>query len=260
MKILRTDAVAIAIGLGYKNAAKWSIGKMQKQFKRLVTDLEDDIELNETDVPADDERERLNGILSRIVLSKGMVEPVDELPKDEPVEVSDEEVEASAARRDAADPAEEDDDGEPELGDDAKAEESADGEAEAVDPQPEPEKKKRGRPKGSKNKPKDGDTRTPKTEAADTERAREKAVKPKKKSSRSKVLGKYSAGPFVRWLGRQGVKFEGAVVILEGEGCTLKEVSVKWELKEKREKCKPAAVSKDDAKALREKYPEAFSV
>ena len=93
-----------------------------------------------------------------------------------------------------------------------------------------------------------------------------KAAKPKREkakkegSGRPKVRGKYSAGSFVRWLGKQGVGFDGAKEILAGEGAdSLADVSVKWELKETRENKPAASVEKSDAAELRAKYPGAFA-
>ncbi len=80
----------------------------------------------------------------------------------------------------------------------------------------------------------------------------------KPSKGRAKVMGKYSAGPFARWLGKGGglnINFEAARKVMDGEGCPhLSDVSLKWELKETRENCPPAAVSKDDAAEIKRKY------
>lgn len=80
-----------------------------------------------------------------------------------------------------------------------------------------------------------------------------------KESSRAKVMGKYSAGPFVRWLGRKGVSFEDAKDILKVNGVIhLSDPSIQWELKETREGKPPAKVSKEDSDSLRKDFPQAF--
>jgi hypothetical protein len=79
------------------------------------------------------------------------------------------------------------------------------------------------------------------------------------KPKRPKVMGKYAAGPFVRWLGRKGMAFDGAKSILEAEGIThLSDGSIKWELKEKREDHAPAKVSKEDIKVLMDVHSDVF--
>jgi hypothetical protein len=101
-----------------------------------------------------------------------------------------------------------------------------------------------------------------KTKKASKPKAVKKEAQPArngKASGRPKVLGAYSAGPFARWLGRQGVGAEDARRIMEGAGgCPLSDASLKWELKEVREAKPPAPVSREHAKELKAKWPEAF--
>lgn len=75
------------------------------------------------------------------------------------------------------------------------------------------------------------------------------------KTGRIKIMGKYSAGPFARWLGQRGVDYATALKIMEDNGgCSLSEASLKWELKETRDNKPPASVEKEDASSLRSKY------
>jgi len=46
---------------------------------------------------------------------------------------------------------------------------------------------------------------------------------------------------------------------LGGEGCLLKDNSIRMELRERREKCPPAPVGESDASKLRKKYRGAFA-
>ena len=77
------------------------------------------------------------------------------------------------------------------------------------------------------------------------------------KPPRVKIMGKYSAGPFVRWLGIQGYSFDKAKQIIEAEmegGYSLKDISIRQELNERREGHPPAEVSEKDRRVIRSKY------
>lgn len=77
-------------------------------------------------------------------------------------------------------------------------------------------------------------------------------------SKRSRVLDSYPAGPFVRWLGRRGVDFDGAKKILKDNGCELSDQSIRWELKEVRDDRPPAKVSAEHRHELVDKYGGMF--
>lgn len=129
---------------------------------------------------------------------------------------------------------------------------------------PAPAKKGRGRPK--KTEPVTEEPKAPKTKGkgkptAETKTKLEgkKKTKEKPAAKRPKVMDKYSAGSFVRWLGRQGVVFEDAKNILKGYGIIhLSDGSIAWELKEVREGHGPAEVSPEDFKTVKKAHPDAF--
>ncbi len=232
-KVLRADVVAMCEALNFPTASKWNREKTQERLKMIAEQF-----AGET-IPADVEgADRLNDLLRDVVEAKGEVEVVrtaEELGPPEP------EVGEEAAGDEAADVV------------DAGAVE-ADAEASGgEEPGPEPEGPPPADEKPAKAK-----------RGGKGKKAGGKAEKPEGKddgkgANRAKVLGKYSAGPFVRWLGIRGVGFDGAREILSGEGVELKDVSVRWELKERREGHGPADVSRDDARSLKGKYPGAFA-
>lgn len=78
-------------------------------------------------------------------------------------------------------------------------------------------------------------------------------------AGRVKIMGKYSAGAFARWLGINGVGVDDARAIMEANGgCHLSDSSLKWELKERRPNKPAAAVEKSDAVRIKSDFPAAF--
>ena len=250
-RIGRKEAVEVCQKLGYHTAAKWNRKEMGARLKELVEDVTDeDLELEGP----------LGKVLERIVKAGGDVELYDE--DREPVEVEEEEPDDLEDDEEPDDPDDEEpddleddeepddleDDEEPDdLEDDEEPDDPEEADEELIEvEEPEPKAKKTAKGK----KPKAGN-RQPKAKKT------AKGKKPKA-GNRPKIFGKYSAGPFVRWLGKRGVDFDGAREILESEGCGLKDNSIKMELKEKREGRDPADVSADDEKSLRKKYGKFF--
>ncbi len=255
LKIEKEAAAGLLLALGYKQAAKWPVDRLQRTLDKIPDIVDDDTEIEDEEAAA-----LLASILSTIENEdkiKVVESEAEEVDEEEDAVESQEETEAE----ETSEPPEPEKKpkkrrrGRPQK--ERKAEEEVDEtvekEVEDSETEEESKKKKRGRPKKEKKVEKETVDEKPKKKGRKT---KSKA----KGKGRSKVLGKYSAGPFVRWLGRQGVEFDGARIVLEGEGCSLSVASVIWELKEKREKCPPADVSKEDMKVLREKYPEAFKV
>ena len=92
MKVLRSDAVVIAYGLGYKNAKRWKPKEMRRKFADIAElAVDSTLELDESEVEDDVERERLNRLLLEVVTSDDGVEFVEELEEVE-VGLVDEEV------------------------------------------------------------------------------------------------------------------------------------------------------------------------
>lgn len=86
LTILRDDAVALCIALGFKTAGSWNKQRMAKKMADLAEMVEDGSIEVEDDV---DDAERLNELLLQIGESKGDVNVVQELPPEEADEPED---------------------------------------------------------------------------------------------------------------------------------------------------------------------------
>ncbi len=102
LTILRDDAVALCIALGFKTAGSWNKQRMSKKMADLAEMVEDGAIEVEDDA---DDAERLNELLLQIGESKGDVNVVQELPSDEDDQI--EAVEAAAEQDEPEDEAEE---------------------------------------------------------------------------------------------------------------------------------------------------------
>jgi outer membrane biosynthesis protein TonB len=237
MQMLREDMVAMAEALGFAAAAKWSKQRMTEKLVEIA-------ELAGGEGQKIEDDPKLDKLLQQVIEAKGVVEVVQKLDESEEDET------------DEKDEPEEDEEQEDEEEDEEEAEDKPepDDEEDETVPVKKPKEKKVKKAKSEKAKAEKGKkSEKPKAEKVP-------GVKKEKGPGRPKAMGKYSAGPFVRWLGRKGVSLEGAKIVLDGEGLShLKEQSIKMELREVREKCPPADVSKQDAKAIRDKYPKAFA-
>jgi len=222
VKVARAEVVALFEALDFAMAHKWDNKRLTKKCKSIGEIADDSVELPDN-------------IEATLIAIQEAVE------NGQAIEVVDE------------DATEDTSDAEPEVDDTMEAvEEVAEPATEEASKEEAPKKKKRGRPAGSKNVK--GKTKA-KVEAPKESKTKvEKAAK----QSRPKVLDRYSAGPFVRWLGRLGIGFDGAKIVVEGEGCLLSDISIRSELKEKREKCPSAKVTAEDKDDLQAKYPAVF--
>ncbi len=232
MQITRDDAVTICLAMAYATAPKWNRDRMNRKMKEIAEMDPDGLELDKDSIDSPQEFKRLSVIL-RAMGKADEIEVVKELDAEPEPDIETAPVGTGEDDPSAGD-AKDDKPADPEGDEPVKPSEDS------TDDLPGKPARKKGKGKGKK-KPEDA-----------------KAKPKEKKATCPKILDKYSAGPFVRWLGRQKVSVEQAKVIVEGEGCKIKEVSIKWELKEKREGRDPAKVSKEDAKLIRDKYPEAF--
>jgi len=228
----------------------------QDYLKRLVAEvneLDDDVWAK---IPEESQEWANAGI--RAVKAKAEIDdpdaPVaeeDEVEEDEAEEeAEEEEAEEDEAEEDEADEEEADEEEEGEDEEDAAEDEEAEDKEEEKAPVKKPVKK------ATKSIKKHAKLKAEKLVKKATKKSADVKVK---KSAKVKVLGKYSAGTFVRWLGRRKVSFENAKKILEKEGCALKDVSIKMELREVRDGKLSAKVSKDDRVMLIKKYPGIFN-
>jgi len=75
VKISKDDAVAVCTALGWATSAKWDKKRMLRKLKEVVELAEENEELiGEDVVEDDDERERLNKLVKRMVKAKGDVD------------------------------------------------------------------------------------------------------------------------------------------------------------------------------------------
>lgn len=273
LRMTREEAVLMLDKIGFRNTAKNDNAWFTKKVNKIREVVDDDTELTNDETADALLRDVLNEleeggevVVSDEVEETDETENVDETETDETgAPITEEDGTADGGEvvvpEDAIDEETEEETGSDENDDvlglspakdvvnetEMETEEVSETEPEVETEEPaaieEPKKKKRGRPKGTKNKPKG-------TKAATA-----------KKNGRPKIMGVYAAGPFVRWLGRNDVDLEGAKKLLAGEGIShLKDLSIKQELREVRDKNKPAAVSDEHATALKEKYADVFQV
>jgi len=247
--IARAEVVALFEALGFTMAYKWDNKRLAKKCKSIGNIADDSVEL--PDIPEATlitiQEAVKNGQVIEVVDDAELVDPVtDDAPDDDDADDADagDGPESEVGEEDPADKADRHA---------AEAEDDSEPAAEVVTEAP---KRKRGRPVGSKAKPKSKakDIAKPKVEKELKTEKKKKIAK----QSHPKVLGRYSVGPFVRWLGRMGVGFDGAKLILDGEKCVLSNVSIKWELKERRENRLPSEVTDEDKADLQAKYPKVF--
>ncbi len=232
MRLNRDDAVAMFVALGFKTAKSWNKRRMKKKLVEIAQDMaKDDFWLA---IEEGEDAERLDQILQAVLAAGGEVEvsPSEETKlrerEDEEAAEMPPEKAPDFVDTDPVDP-----DQVPATA--ADMDDFVDAGPQAAAPP-----KKRGRPKGKKNKAE----------------GKEGTIS---KPSRPKVLGAYSAGAFVRWLGKQGVGFDGAKALLEAEGVThLKDISIRQELRETRGDNLPAGVTGKHEKSLRKAHPDVF--
>lgn len=260
-EITRKDAVSLCQGLGFATADGWKRARLVEKLSSIIGMYDkSEFAVDEEIVKDETERERLNDLLLDLVASERDFDVVktpaaekvkedeggdqEEVPVAVETEADGEKGGVPEGEKDQEKQVDEDGVGDSEEGGDlgTLADESTDEQSvqQAATPKKKAKsgKKKSAKIKGGKKKP---------------------GVRKDAKGGRPKIMGSYSAGPFVRWLGRQGVSLDGAKAILEGEGIThLKEASIGWELKERREKNKPADVLDRDAEDLKGRYPEVF--
>ncbi len=231
MKVLRSELIRLFEALGWAAARKWGPGKMMGRLGSMVSMVQD----GSVDSLED---EGLTELLQSLVEANGEVEIVSkESDLDEPPEVNggffsaiDEKVAKVQKESGEAEP---DDPVIEEEFEVVELDEEVPLQKEEVIPLPILEPLKKEKPK--------------------------KKNTPKEKGKHPKIMGKYSAGSFVRWLGIQGVDLEGAKSILEFEGIVhLKETSIKMELKERRGKHDPAKVLQEDQDNFKKKYSRFF--
>jgi len=67
MKILRDDAIAICMALGYATATKWKKDRMNRKMKEIAEMDSDGLELEDESIDDPKELKRLNGILKAMV-------------------------------------------------------------------------------------------------------------------------------------------------------------------------------------------------
>ncbi len=244
MKALRSDLIKLFEQLGWATASKWSPSKMRLKILELVVMAKDE----EGNIPELKDEDSI-ALLGDMMKADGDVEIVskasdlDELTTEPESDVDDGVAEAVEVQE--------------ELGE-VEPDDSV------VEEEPVVEEKEEGLEANDsviEEKPKFfvGEEKEEGVKPSKKKKGKKPKVSKEKKNGRPKIMGKYSVGPFVRWLGIQGVGLDGAKSILESEGIVhLKEISIKMELKERREKHDPANVSQEDQDNFKEKYTRFF--
>jgi len=87
MRITKDDAVRLCVALGWSNATKWTDERLKRRLSEMAEILEGaDSYIEEGDVPDDEERNYLNGLIAQLVADSGEVEFVesyDEAPAEQ---------------------------------------------------------------------------------------------------------------------------------------------------------------------------------